>query len=75
MRRLKDSMSGILNEFGQKDGFDLVYECTGAEMAIQMSVFVSTFSSSVCMLRFLFVFTSFPYYLIIALAPTQLRKG
>ncbi|KAJ2928527.1 hypothetical protein H1R20_g8539, partial [Candolleomyces eurysporus] len=39
MRRLKDNMSSILNEFGQKDGFDLVYECTGAEMAIQMSVF------------------------------------
>ena len=41
IRRMKDTMSGILTEFDQKDGFDLVYECTGAESAIQMSVFVS----------------------------------
>lgn len=38
-RKLRETATGILTEFDQKDGFDLVYECTGVESAIQMSVF------------------------------------
>jgi len=30
-----------LSAFGSPEGFDIVFECTGAESAIQMSVFVS----------------------------------
>jgi L-iditol 2-dehydrogenase len=30
-----------LSAFGAPEGFDIVFECTGAESAIQMSIFVS----------------------------------
>ncbi|CDO71113.1 hypothetical protein BN946_scf184844.g117 [Trametes cinnabarina] len=38
LRRAKDTISVALAEFNMPDGFDLVFECTGAEPCIQMSV-------------------------------------
>ena len=32
---------GALGVFDEQDGFDLVFECTGAEPCIQMSIHVS----------------------------------
>ena len=43
IRRAKDSATAVLTAFDARDGFDIVFECTGAETAIQMSVFVSIF--------------------------------
>jgi len=47
---MKDSAMGILGEFSQRDGFDLVYECTGAESAIQMSVFAAATGGKVMLI-------------------------
>lgn len=44
LQRMKDAANNILNHFQQRDGFDIVYECSGAEPCIQMSVFVSLIS-------------------------------
>lgn len=41
LRRAKENMLMALTEFGEKDGFDVVYECTGAESCIQMAIHVS----------------------------------
>jgi hypothetical protein len=30
-----------LKQFGEPDGFDVVFECTGAETCVQMSIHVS----------------------------------
>lgn len=30
-----------LSALGKEDGFDIVFECSGAELCIQMSVYVS----------------------------------
>ncbi|KAF8234935.1 GroES-like protein [Tricholoma matsutake] len=38
LRRAKESAQSILAEFKAPEGFDVVFECTGAEPAIQMSV-------------------------------------
>ncbi|KAI0628524.1 GroES-like protein [Trametes polyzona] len=38
LRRAKDTISAALAEFNMPDGFDLVFECTGAEPCIQMSI-------------------------------------
>ena len=46
IKRAKDSATAALAAFDAKDGFDVVFECTGAESAIQMSVFVRISSSS-----------------------------
>ncbi|TFK73534.1 GroES-like protein [Pluteus cervinus] len=37
LRRSKELTQTILQEFNEPDGFDVVFECTGAEAAIQMS--------------------------------------
>jgi L-iditol 2-dehydrogenase len=42
LRRAKENIQIALSEFGEPDGFDLVFECTGAEQCIQMSVHVSS---------------------------------
>lgn len=42
LRRTKETMQIALSEFKAPDGFDVVFECTGAEAAIQMSVHVSS---------------------------------
>jgi L-iditol 2-dehydrogenase len=41
LRRSKENIQIALAEFSEPDGFDLVFECTGAEPCIQMSVHVS----------------------------------
>ncbi|KAH9836254.1 GroES-like protein [Rhodofomes roseus] len=38
LRRAKETVSAALGKFDQPDGFDVVFECTGAEPCIQMSV-------------------------------------
>jgi L-iditol 2-dehydrogenase len=41
IKRSKDAAAATLAAFDSKHGFDVVFECTGAESAIQMSIFVS----------------------------------
>lgn len=41
LRRAKDTVAVALSKFDQPDGFDIVFECTGAEPCIQMSIHVS----------------------------------
>jgi L-iditol 2-dehydrogenase len=41
LRRAKEIASMALATFGKEDGFDVVFECSGAESSIQMSVHVS----------------------------------
>jgi L-iditol 2-dehydrogenase len=38
LRRAKDTAAAALDHFNQKEGFDVVFECTGAEPCIQMSI-------------------------------------
>ncbi|EIW78462.1 GroES-like protein [Coniophora puteana RWD-64-598 SS2] len=38
LRKTKDTIQAALAEFAQEDGFDVVFECTGAEPCIQMSI-------------------------------------
>lgn len=38
LRRAKDNALTALAAFGKEDGFDVVFECSGAESSIQMSV-------------------------------------
>jgi L-iditol 2-dehydrogenase len=44
LRRVKDTISAALAHFDMPDGFDVVFECTGAEPCIQMSIHVSFYS-------------------------------
>lgn len=41
LRQAKELAQQALSHFGEKQGFDVVFECTGAESAIQMSINVS----------------------------------
>jgi L-iditol 2-dehydrogenase len=43
LRRAKETALSLLAEFKASEGFDVVFECTGAEPVIQMSVHVSFF--------------------------------
>ena len=47
LRRMQTNVQIALTEFCEPDGFDLVFECSGAESSIQMSVHVS-FSRVFC---------------------------
>ncbi|KIK98916.1 hypothetical protein PAXRUDRAFT_823346 [Paxillus rubicundulus Ve08.2h10] len=38
LRRAREDVSKALTEFGTPDGFDIVFDCTGAESCIQMSI-------------------------------------
>jgi L-iditol 2-dehydrogenase len=38
LRRAKETSQFALAEFGEPDGFDVVFECTGAESCIQMAI-------------------------------------
>ncbi|KAF9225880.1 GroES-like protein [Gyrodon lividus] len=38
LRRARENVSIALTKFGTPDGFDIVFECTGAEPCIQMSI-------------------------------------
>ncbi|KAF8955323.1 chaperonin 10-like protein [Flammula alnicola] len=42
LQKAKDGAMAALSAFDAPDGFDIVFECTGAESAIQMSVFAAT---------------------------------
>ena len=46
LKRAKENVMGALGVFDEQDGFDLVFECTGAEPCIQMSIHVSFFPIS-----------------------------
>lgn len=41
LRRARDNVAAALAHFDMQDGFDLIFECTGAEPCIQMSIHVS----------------------------------
>lgn len=41
LKRAKENVAAALAVFGETEGFDLVFECTGAEPCIQMSIHVS----------------------------------
>ena len=45
LRRAKENIQAALMKFGEPEGFDLVFECTGAEPCIQMSILVSPLHS------------------------------
>ena len=45
IKKSKDAAAVALAAFDSKDGFDVVFECTGAESPIQMCIFVSIFRS------------------------------
>ncbi|KAF8879652.1 chaperonin 10-like protein [Gymnopilus junonius] len=42
LRMAKESAAAALSAFGSSEGYDIVFECTGAESAIQMSIFCAT---------------------------------
>jgi L-iditol 2-dehydrogenase len=41
IQKAKNNVQAALKHFSEPDGFDVVFECTGAEPCIQMGVFVS----------------------------------
>lgn len=41
LRTARENVSQALSTFQVPDGFDIVFECTGAEPCIQMSIYVS----------------------------------
>ena len=43
LRRARENIQVALAQFGEPDGFDVIFECTGAEPCIQMSIHVSIF--------------------------------
>lgn len=42
LARAKETISSALSQFEEEDGFDVVFECTGAEPCIQMTIHVSS---------------------------------
>jgi len=38
LKQAKEKITSALAQFGEEEGFDLIFECTGAEPCIQMSV-------------------------------------
>jgi L-iditol 2-dehydrogenase len=46
LRRAKINMDMALKAFGEPDGFDIVFECSGADAGIQMAIHVSFIPSS-----------------------------
>jgi L-iditol 2-dehydrogenase len=43
--RARENADRILEAFGEDNGFDVVFECTGAESCIQMAIHVRNFPS------------------------------
>jgi L-iditol 2-dehydrogenase len=43
LRRARENADRILEAFGEDNGFDVVFECTGAESCIQMAIHVRHF--------------------------------
>ena len=63
LRMAKESAAAALSAFSSSEGYDIVFECTGAESAIQMSIFVSLsslFSLFLLFLSCLFIFGQSP---------------
>ena len=40
LRKAKENADLLLDVFGEENGFDVVFECTGAEPCIQMAIHV-----------------------------------
>lgn len=40
LKRAKERITSALSQFGEEEGFDVIFECTGAEPCIQMSIHV-----------------------------------
>jgi len=47
LKQAKEKIASALSQFGEEDGFDVIFECTGAEPCIQMSVHVRSFAFGV----------------------------
>ena len=43
LKQSKEKIASALSQFGEEEGFDVIFECTGAEPCIQMSVHVRLF--------------------------------
>ena len=43
LKQAKEKITSALSQFGEEEGFDVIFECTGAEPCIQMSVYVRLF--------------------------------
>ena len=43
LKQAKEKITAALAQFGEEEGFDVIFECTGAEPCIQMSVHVRLF--------------------------------
>ncbi|KAF7321885.1 PKS-ER domain-containing protein [Mycena kentingensis (nom. inval.)] len=50
LRRAKDSIQSALDKFAAPDGFDVCFECTGAEPCIQMSVYAAAVGGKVLLI-------------------------
>lgn len=48
LRTARENVAEALTAFQVPDGFDIVFECTGAESCIQMSIYVSTIDFDRC---------------------------
>lgn len=40
LKLAKEKIASALSQFGEEEGFDVIFECTGAEPCIQMSIHV-----------------------------------
>ena len=61
LRHAKELAQQALSHFGAPQGFDVVFECTGAEIAIQTSIYVSHLDCEACctpLLPFFFILSS-----------------
>lgn len=45
LRASKERIGEALSYFGMSEGFDVVFECSGAEPCVQMSIYVRTCAS------------------------------
>ncbi len=46
LRKAKENADLLLEVFGEENGFDVVFECTGAEPCIQMAIHVRLLQST-----------------------------
>ena len=44
LKQAKEKITSALSQFGEEEGFDVIFECTGAEPCIQMSIHVRLFA-------------------------------
>jgi L-iditol 2-dehydrogenase len=75
LRRAKESAQAALSEFGAPEGFDIVFECTGAEPVIQMSVHVSHHFSGRALAWIALVFCFFGSLTVLRLLQTAIAGG